>query len=1018
MNFSLSRIALAITCCAALLLSPAAVAQLDLYVSPSGNDAWSGLLADPNAEGSDGPVKSVQRARDLIRERRATSGLTKPVNVHLRGGVYPIAEAITFTPEDSGSVKAPISYRAYAGETPIISGGISVTGWTQEGNLWVADVPAEAAVKDFHELWVDDVRRTPARTPNQTNPAGDEPLDSEFFYTTGPVMETGADGKEGKSATKFKFNPEQLQRWESVNGAIFVVFHSWGTSLLRPKNIDWEKNEIEFTGPARWPFTQWQNEQRYYVEHLFEALDSPGEWYLNRATNKLYYMPLEGEVLEGFSATIPQARQLIVLQGDPASGAFVDHLQFIGLDLRHCEYPIAPEGHSDSQAAARVNAAFESTGAHHGLVENCRIANVGTYGLWLRAGSQHWTVRGNELTDLGAGGVRIGETVSPETPAFAADRNVIDNNFLHDGGRVWREAVGVWIGRASYNEVTHNEIADFRYTGVSVGWSWGYDPSSAHHNKINFNHIHNIGRSQLNDMGGVYLLGIATGTEVKNNLIHDVISHPALYGGWGLYTDEGSSEVVLENNVVYNTRTGGFHQHYGRDNKVINNIFAYSHTPNIIRTRDEEHNSFFFERNIVLFNNGQLLGSSWKNNNFTMDNNTYWDTSGRPVTFKEKSFTEWQAAGHDRHSIIADPLFVDAESGDFTLRPESPARALGFKPIDLSKVGLYGDPDWVEKPKQIKRPAFMPPLSKQPKIESVSKIWDAGEHNAFTDILRHGDYFYVTHREATGHVGGDGLIRIIRSTDGETWESCGLLAEAGIDLRDPKLSITPDNRIMVCMGGSVYEGGETLKGRRPRVAFSADGTTWSAPEKVCAEGDWLWRVTWHEGTAYGVSYNNDPAIATENRFRLFVSKDGINYKIRTPLNITGRPNETTLQFMPDGTMMALVRREEDDKMGWIGTSPAPYTDWTWNTTNMRLGGPNFIRLPDGSLWAGTRQYGNGSKTVLAQMTKKNLKPVLEFPSGGDTSYPGLLWHDDMLWMSYYASHEGKTSIYLAKIKFE
>ncbi len=999
------------------LITLGAHAEMSLFVSPTGNDDWSGAIASPNADGSDGPLHSLEGARDRIRTIKADGGLSEGVQVYLRGGTYPVAAPVVFTPEDSGTAAAPIRYVAYPDEHPILSGGVAVGNWQQEGDFWVAQVP-DGVDTNFHELWVGDERRTPARTPNAANPAGDEPPDSDFFYTAGPVMVKDKEGKDVKSNQAFMFREGDIQPWKSLDSnAIVVAFNSWTTSLMRVKQVDWDKHVIEFTGPSRYEFCRWQQDQRYYIEHLFEGLDAPGEWYGDHAVGKLYYVPMPGETLDGFTATIPQARQLIVLQGDPASEKFVTHLQFQQLDLRHCEFPISDEGHSDSQAAARVNAAFEATGARHITIEDCRIANVGTYGLWLRAGSQHVVVRRNELTDLGAGGVRIGEVNSPATPAEASDHNIIDNNYLHDGGRVWREAVGVWIGRASHNDVTHNEIADFRYTGVSVGWSWGYQPSSAHHNRINDNHIHHIGRGQLNDMGAVYLLGVSPGTEVKHNLIHDVISHPRLYGGWGLYTDEGSTDIVLENNVVYNTRTGGFHQHYGKDNRVVNNVFAYSHTPNIIRTRNEEHNSFFFERNIVYFNNGQLLGSNWQNNNFTMDHNTYWDTSGRPVTFKEKTFTEWQAAGHDRHSIIANPGFVDAESGNFTLAADSPALGTGFQPIDLSDVGLYGDAAWVDKPNAIQRPPFVPPLPKTPEVLSVTKIWDQGGHNAFTDIIRHGDYFYVTFREAENHVGSDGVIRVIRSKDGDGWESCGLLTEDSIDLRDPKISVTPDKRLMLVMGGSDYEGKE-LVGRQPRVAFSKNGTDWSALQRVCSEGDWLWRVTWRDGTAWGVSNHYVIGEDKPRSLVLYTSDDGINFRIRTTLDITGNRFEVTARFLPDDTMMLLARREESDKGAYIGTSLPPYTDWNWRNTGIRAGGPDFIRLPDGSMWAGYRNYVGKATTELAYMTASHLKPVLTLPSGGDTSYPGFAWHDDVLWMTYYSSHEEKTSIYLAKIAFK
>ncbi len=140
------------------------------------------------------------------------------------------------------------------------------------------------------------------------------------------------------------------------------------------------------------------------------------------------------------------------------------------------------------------------------------------------------------------------------------------------------------------------------------------------------------------------------------------------------------------------------------------------------------------------------------------------------------------------------------------------------------------------------------------KIASVTKIWDAGKHNAFTDLIRWRDRWYCSFRESDAHVGGDGKLRVLTSVNGNQWESIALLSEAGIDLRDPKLSITPDDRLMIVAGGSVYEG-KKLVGRQPRVAFSKDGKEWTATQRILDEGDWLWRVTWHQGRAYGISYD-------------------------------------------------------------------------------------------------------------------------------------------------------------------
>ncbi|MCL4215720.1 MAG: exo-alpha-sialidase [Candidatus Hydrogenedentes bacterium] len=308
------------------------------------------------------------------------------------------------------------------------------------------------------------------------------------------------------------------------------------------------------------------------------------------------------------------------------------------------------------------------------------------------------------------------------------------------------------------------------------------------------------------------------------------------------------------------------------------------------------------------------------------------------------------------------------------------------------------------------------PTSSQAELVSVQKIWNAAPHSAFTDLIRFHNAWYCTFREAEDHVGSDGQIRVITSNDAKTWESVALFEEDGIDLRDPKICITPDDRLMVVMGGSVYEGKE-LVGRQPRVTFSSDGQNWGPLQRVLSDGHWLWRVTWHDGTAYGVSYLTTRAGEDDWGLVLVSSADGVNYTEVTKLEIPGRPNETTLRFTPSGEMIALVRREADSKNAWIGTSKAPYTEWTWNETSERLGGPDFIILPNGAMWAGGRHYlEGGARTMLTKMTLDSLTPVLDLPSGGDTSYPGFVWHDGLLWMTYYASHEDKTSIYLARIR--
>lgn len=316
-------------------------------------------------------------------------------------------------------------------------------------------------------------------------------------------------------------------------------------------------------------------------------------------------------------------------------------------------------------------------------------------------------------------------------------------------------------------------------------------------------------------------------------------------------------------------------------------------------------------------------------------------------------------------------------------------------------------------------------MDEKPHILSIKRIWDYAEHNALCDLIRFQGRWFCTFRESDEHVyGKDGVVRILESDDGEQWQAAALIKEEGIDLRDPKLSITPQGKLMLLMGGSKFKEKKYIS-RRPRATFSDDGRNWGEIIPILQDRDWLWRATWHNGIAYGVSYCaiDEAHPKGEWQVKLFSSPDGINYTLAAALNVYGKPNETTLRFLNDGRMVALVRREHRrDDHAWIGISQYPYHDWQWKETKHHLGGPNFLILPDGKMIAAGRlvqwtPYGGFEKTGLLQMTFDDLVPMLVLPSGGiDTSYPGMVYHDGILWVAYYSSHEKNTAIYLARVK--
>ncbi|WP_157986751.1 hypothetical protein [Chitinophaga alhagiae] len=299
---------------------------------------------------------------------------------------------------------------------------------------------------------------------------------------------------------------------------------------------------------------------------------------------------------------------------------------------------------------------------------------------------------------------------------------------------------------------------------------------------------------------------------------------------------------------------------------------------------------------------------------------------------------------------------------------------------------------------------------------AVEKIWDQAPHNAFTDLLRFNDAFYCAFREGSGHVSGpDGKARVLRSKDSKQWESVALLEVKDRDVRDPKLSVTPDGRVMVLMDVEAHEGKKVIS-RKPLISVSdASGTTFSTPWEsvvdpaIASWSDWVWRLTWHQGTGYAILYQ-------VNKIYLVSTNDGRYFQHVSQIEVDGAPNECTIRFDKNGNMYVLIRREKADQVGMIATATAPYKQWRLSKMEHRLGGPNFLFLNNETLVMGTRQYKPKVSTVVyITDLKGHVRKSIHVPSAGDNSYPGMLFYKGKLWMSYYSSHEGKTSIYLAKI---
>ncbi|MDR7295726.1 parallel beta-helix repeat protein [Pelomonas aquatica] len=555
-------------------------AGLAVTPPPSSAAADDAIVISVDATGSDGakgddsaPVKTLPRAQALAREHLAAMAAgtapRKPVRVMIGPGTYALQSTWTFTPLDSGTDDAPVSYQAIKPGTVSISSGIDLGSKTpaQAGARLVFPARADAAtVNGGSQLFVNGRRAVLARQPNE----------GQAWFVQSAVQVPGeAAGRQGSEA--FKPAPANLQ-WIADLGAadrkraIVEVYQSWTTGKHRLSSQPAPPGSVRLAPRALWPFLSLGGaSQRYFIQNVTAAWDAPGEWIYDDGAAR--YISRSDEAGKPLQATLPVLEKLVVVQGE--AGRPVSHLRLVGLSFAYTRFLTPEAGATDNQAAYGVGAAIEVNKAIGFVFDNCSVQHTGGWGLWLRDGVRDAQVTDSSFSDLGAGAIKVGLAAQSPSDGGATGANQIVGNTVSHTGQVFPGAVGIYVGQSWDNRLLRNTVHDTTYTGISVGWTWGYGPATSGRNLISGNLLYNIGQRQLADLAGVYTLGRSPGTVIARNIIRTVRGYNGYgSGAWGIYNDEGTSGIQVQGNVVVDTDSGGYHLHFGKDNTIEDNLFA------------------------------------------------------------------------------------------------------------------------------------------------------------------------------------------------------------------------------------------------------------------------------------------------------------------------------------------------------------------------------------------------------------------------------------------------------------
>jgi hypothetical protein len=700
----------------------------DFYVATNGKDTWSGTLAAPNAGATDGPFLTFDRARLAVQPfKSAHPG--KNVTVVFRGGTYLLPATLMFGASDSGAANQQISYTNYTGETPVVSGGIAISGWSQpSAGRWTVSLPASALA--FEQLFVGGTRRFRPRTTPTSYLDNVGPVivaTSAIAQTTCPSANAQLADGTYECFDRFVYaNSDMSAAWTNLGGAYpagdieVLDFENFTMPRLRLASVDTADHIAILTGPTVLNANGhgFIAGHRYLAENVKDALSQAGQWFLDRSTSPwtLTYLAEAGESPTTTEVIAPQLEQLLVAQS-------LAYVTFSGLTFSHSNWIPPAAGWTSAQAEPGISAALSFQESTRITLDGCVVSHTGGYGLEIEGASAapvpmpNNQILNGELTDLGAGGIRIGTTThGGDTDATVPQGNVVQNNIVTATGRLQPAGGGVaiWVGDSHHNTVTHNEVYDSYGGGIGMNVPLGGMQQATHDNVVSYNHVYTINQGVMRDGGAIYVAALnQTGNKVLNNRVHDVWADPSQgsYGGWGIYLDNGTSNVLVQNNLVYRVGAATFFNHDGTGNTYDNNIFAFGReamaqdgayfTKPAVPTFTATHNIFYFDMGRLQAKNPWYCFGAPCVGAFDFDKNLYWSTTG-PVMFYTSAkddggmetaytFAQWKSEVlEDVDSATpADPMFTDASymTDNYTLLDGSPALAAGFTPFDLSAPG-------------------------------------------------------------------------------------------------------------------------------------------------------------------------------------------------------------------------------------------------------------------------------------------------------------------------------------------